>query len=101
MTSDIKKLERSEYHLERAKPILMRMWSNLMPGYMPDDVQWNLWLNLHDITTVKIGITRTAKKKKTLQNKMNDDYAVRFASSVMNNITQHQVSRCSKEQSQV
>jgi len=66
---------------------LKETWGLLFPkAATPEDYQWTLWLVLHDASTVKEGIAELAKKYHKVNARMDADYMVRFASSVMNRI---------------
>lgn len=54
---------------------------------VPDDSQWALWTFLHDLDTVREGISQLATKHRKLQGKMDAQYMVKFASAVMNRIS--------------
>ncbi len=62
-------------------------WTALFPEVpAPLDQQWVLWLLLHDPETVREGIAQLAGKYRKLGGRMDADYMVRFASSVMNRL---------------
>jgi hypothetical protein len=66
----------------------MDIWTRLFPNVQaPAESQWALWLLLHDAAVVKEGIAELALKYHKLKGKMEVDYMVRFASSVMNRLS--------------
>lgn len=68
---------------------LKQLWAVLLPAVeVPDDSRWALWLMKHDAPIVQKGLIELATKYQKLSGKMDADYMGRFASSVMNRLTQ-------------
>ena len=66
---------------------LKNFWTVLFPEVpAPADRQFSLWLALHDPATVKTGIAQLAAKHSKVGGQMENDYMIRFASSVMNRL---------------
>jgi len=67
---------------------IKKVWTTLLPEIaVPADRQWALWLVLHDPEIVRKGIAQLAAKYRKVQGAMDADYMVRFASSVMNRLS--------------
>lgn len=67
---------------------LRESWSLLFPAVTaPDDSQWAIWLLRHDRTIVRRGLAELATKYKRLGGKMDPTYMGKFASAVMNRLT--------------
>jgi hypothetical protein len=67
---------------------LKEFWTMLFPqSQAPADSQWALWFLQHDPGIVREGIVQLATKRRKLNDKMDADYMVKFASAVMNRLT--------------
>jgi hypothetical protein len=66
-------------------------WGLLLPEVaQPSDQQWSLWSALHDPKTITAGITQLAAKYRRMGGRMDSDYVLKFASSVMNRFSRDQ-----------
>jgi hypothetical protein len=65
---------------------LQALWRDLLPDRAVDPHQFNIWLRLHPFSRVVIAIEQTGKKSVKLAGQMDVTYAVKFASSVANNL---------------
>ena len=66
-------------------------WERLFPMISESPAhQFAIWAAQHSAKTIRHGLVTTAVKNVQLNSVMNQDYAVRFASSVMNRLTQTQ-----------
>lgn len=76
---------------------LKELWALLFPGVeVPGDQQWALWHLRHDADIVRQGITELATKFRRLNGTMDSLYMAKFASSVMNRLSQERHG-CRKE----
>jgi hypothetical protein len=66
---------------------LKDLWQRLL-GDIPNDTQFQLWISLHSIETVRHGILKTSVKNQSSGGRMSADHKVRFASAVMNGYAQ-------------
>ena len=70
---------------------LKKLWTSLMPDApVPHNQQFITWLNLHTPEVLLATIQKTANKFVTLDGKMDEDFLVRYTSSVANNKTHKQ-----------
>jgi hypothetical protein len=66
---------------------LKETWEGLFPGTPLSDTQFFIWVVLNDPEIVKQGMVTAARKYLKLEGKMDREYAIRFASRVMNRLT--------------
>jgi hypothetical protein len=62
---------------------LKQLWLKLL-GDVPAADQWELWAAMHTIAVIKKGILQCAAKNMALGKIMDQNFKLRFASSVMN-----------------
>jgi hypothetical protein len=65
---------------------LLALWTDLLPSRVIDPYQFKVWLRLHPFSRVVLAIERTAKKSAKLGGQMDVSYAVKFCSSVCNDL---------------
>lgn len=65
---------------------LSDVWNTLFP-FLLAEKQLAVWLILHNAEIVRQGIIAAGRKAISLNGNMNQEYAVRFASSVMNRLS--------------
>jgi hypothetical protein len=64
---------------------LKLFWRSLLPEIrLPNDLQFNLWLQLHNLETARYGLERAARKHLRDRFDENGVHAIRYASKVMN-----------------
>ncbi len=62
---------------------LKSLWLAVLGEPIPPDNQFLTWLELHGLTTAKIGIAKASAKNLSLGGTMSYDHKIRFASKVM------------------
>ena len=66
---------------------MKELWKQTL-GALPSETQWAIWQGLHTPEVIKRAILKTAIKNQQLDGTMSDDYKLRFASKVMNTLTE-------------
>lgn len=67
---------------------LCKFWELLFPQTQaPEESQWAWWLLRHDPGIVRRGLTELATKYRRLDGKMDPVYMAKFASAVMNRLS--------------
>ena len=80
---------------------LKAAWALLFPKVeAPADEQWTTWLLKHSPDTVRLGLAETGARYQKLRGRMDRDYMLRFASSVMNRHSDAKKGRMTNEQMQ-
>jgi len=70
---------------------LKALWLDLLPGEQPSPSQFHLWLDLHPLARVVLGVRQTAKKQETLPTAMSLEHRVRFCSKVANDAKRNEL----------
>jgi hypothetical protein len=72
--------------LKTQRQKLAELWKSLVPSRCPTDYQFNLWLQLHDmdVDLIAWGIKELACKYHRRNGQMDQEYMVKFVSSVVN-----------------
>jgi len=65
---------------------LQKAWELMFNCPAPDNAQFSLWFVKHDLPVIRQAIGATAMKFKRLEGRMDRDYLIKFASSVMNRL---------------
>jgi hypothetical protein len=84
----IKEIEAKFLQLDKMIDELTTVWERLIPSVpVPSRKQFSLWLKLHnhDMEIIMHGLTQTAAKARWMEKRMEEDHAIRYASSCMNN----------------
>lgn len=72
---------------------LKQMWVTLFPAIpVPDEWQWGIWHLRHNPNVIREALAETAIKFAKLHGQMTPLWVAKFASSVMNRLTQKQQS---------
>jgi hypothetical protein len=69
---------------------LTTLWNDLLPEHTINTWQFRLWLKLHPFARVVAAIEKAAKKSAKLDGQMDTAYAIKFCSSVANNLKTEQ-----------
>jgi hypothetical protein len=71
--------------LKTKSETLMQLWSALIPNFCPTEQQFNLWLVTYDLDEklVEWGVKETALKFQKKKGNMDDEYLVKFMSSIL------------------
>lgn len=67
--------------------LIRECWRMVFPSFPISDRQLAIWLVSHDPSVVRQGIARAAVRYEQLHGEMDNDYILRFASSVMNRLS--------------
>jgi hypothetical protein len=70
---------------------LIELWRSGIPSFCPSEGQWNTWLQFNDANTLMLAVLKTTKKFTQLKGAMDDDYLIRYTSSVANSIRRNKV----------
>jgi len=72
---------------------LKQIWTTLFPAIpAPDDWQWGIWQLRHDPRVIREALAETGLKFAKLRGQMTPLWVGKFASSVMNRLTEQQQS---------
>jgi hypothetical protein len=63
---------------------LKALWAELIPAPLPGDRQFELWASVFGEDVARLGLMKLSLKFKKLSGQMDQDYQIKFASSVMN-----------------
>jgi hypothetical protein len=69
---------------------LTALWNDLLPQHTINTWQFRLWLKLHPFARVVAAVEKTGKKSTKLDGQMDSAYAIKFCSSVANNLKTEQ-----------